>query len=143
PMRRRRSTSCGGPRSELGLLADRGHDPYLCGHDGRLRAAGQGCAGAGLCRLHGRERRPDGGLEVKLRDYQRIARGHMTDLPRCALWAKPGMGKTAAALHAAADLILAGGSRNVLVIAPVRVARDVWTDEVEKWPEIKPVVGTV
>lgn len=80
---------------------------------------------------------------MKLRDYQRIARGHLTDLPRCALWAKPGMGKTAAALHAAADLMLAGASRNALVIAPVRVARDVWTDEVEKWPEIKPVVGTV
>ena len=80
---------------------------------------------------------------MKLRAYQSIAREHVTLAPRCALWAKPGMGKTAATLFALADLLLTGDARRVLVIAPVRVARDVWTDEVRKWPELAPVVGTI
>src|SRR5690606_5109431 len=60
-----------------------------------------------------------------------------------ALWAKPGMGKTAAVLHTIAPLLLTGDVRNVLVIAPMRVARDVWPDEVGKWPEIAPIVGRI
>lgn len=80
---------------------------------------------------------------MKLREYQTIARRFMGDRPRCALWALPGAGKTAAVLHALADLMLVGEVERTLVIAPMRVARDVWTDEVARWPEIEPVVGRI
>lgn len=80
---------------------------------------------------------------MKLREYQTIARRFMGDRPRCALWALPGAGKTAAVLHALADLYLTGEIERVLVIAPLRVARDVWTDEVARWPDVAPVLGTI
>lgn len=80
---------------------------------------------------------------MKLREYQTIARRFMGDRPRCALWALPGAGKTAAVLHALADLMLVGDVERTLVIAPLRVARDVWTDEIAKWPEVEPIVGRI
>lgn len=80
---------------------------------------------------------------MRLREYQSLSRSFMGERPRCALWAKPGMGKTAAMLHTIADLALVGEVRQVLVIAPLRVARDVWTDEAAKWPDVVPVLGTI
>lgn len=80
---------------------------------------------------------------MRLREYQTIGRQFFDRLLRAALWAKPGMGKTATVLHALADLMLVGEVERTLVTAPMRVARDVWTDEVAKWPEIEPVVGRI
>lgn len=67
--------------------------------------------------------------------------------PRCALWAKPGTGKTAVGLeylHVLRHVI--GDDRPALVIAPLRVARDVWVDEAARWPHlglrVVPVVGS-
>lgn len=80
---------------------------------------------------------------MRLREYQTIGRQFFDRLPRCALWALPGAGKTATVLHALADLMLVGEVERTLVTAPMRVARDVWTDEVAKWPEIEPVVGRI
>lgn len=80
---------------------------------------------------------------MRLREYQTIGRQFFDRLPRCALWALPGAGKTATVLHALADLMLVGDVERTLVIAPTRVARDVWTDEIAKWPEIEPVVGRI
>lgn len=47
-----------------------------------------------------------------------------------------GGGKTAAALTAARELIDDGHIKRVLVIAPPRVARKVWTDEVLEWEHL-------
>lgn len=66
---------------------------------------------------------------------------------RCALWAKPGMGKTTLVLtYLQAQYTVMGEQYPTLVIAPKRVARDTWTGEAAKWEhlkglEISPVIG--
>lgn len=85
---------------------------------------------------------------MQLRPYQDLARRHILSTPRCALWAGMGMGKTTSTLHALADLMMIGDTRRTLVLGPKRVARDVWRDEVEKWPALRgmrvtPIIGTV
>jgi len=48
-----------------------------------------------------------------------------------------GMGKTVSTLTAIDNLIFLGEVYKVLVIAPLRVAEDTWSTEVEKWDHIK------
>lgn len=48
-----------------------------------------------------------------------------------------GMGKTVSTLTAIDNLIFLGEVYKVLVIAPLRVAEDTWSTEVEKWNHIK------
>lgn len=79
----------------------------------------------------------------ELRPYQKIAVEHVMEVPRCAIWARPGAGKTAIVLAALAGLTVADDVRRTLIIAPLRVARDVWSDEIERWPTIKSVLGPV
>jgi len=59
------------------------------------------------------------------RPYQRLAVDHLLDVPRGALWAGMGMGKTVSTL-AALDALALVSSRPTLVLAPLRVARDTW-----------------
>lgn len=66
---------------------------------------------------------------------------------RGALWAGCGTGKTSATLFALDGLYLSGETAPSLVLAPLRVARDVWADEAKKWSnlshiEVQPLVGT-
>lgn len=80
------------------------------------------------------------------RPYQHQMIGHALDLPRCALWAGMGMGKTLATLTALDGLTLTDPGP-ALVLAPLRVARSTWPDEAAKWAhlrnvEVSPVVGT-
>lgn len=65
---------------------------------------------------------------------------------RCAIWADMGMGKTSACLMILDILSLLEDYR-CLVIAPLRVARDVWPVECDKWDNFKhlnivPITGT-
>jgi hypothetical protein len=68
--------------------------------------------------------------------------------PRCALWAKPGMGKTTMTMTFLEHMHnVWGEDAPSLVIAPLRVARDGWTTEVQKWEhlrglEVVPILGT-
>ena len=56
---------------------------------------------------------------------------------KCALWSFMGSGKTASVLHALDRLKLAGYlDKPTLVIAPLRVARDVWPCEAEEWADL-------
>ena len=57
------------------------------------------------------------------RAYQGMATEHMLNVPRCALWAGMGLGKSASTLNVVDALQLAGESDPVLVLAPLRVAR--------------------
>ena len=67
--------------------------------------------------------------------------------PRCALWAKPGMGKSVITLTWLDTLHnIIGESAPTLVLAPLRVARDTWTNEAQKWEHLSglsvvPVIG--
>ena len=56
---------------------------------------------------------------------------------RCSAWIDLGLGKTATALTAIADLIDEFDVKRVLVVAPLRVASKVWSDEAQKWSHLK------
>ena len=87
--------------------------------------------------------------ESDLRPYQRIMIDHLLETPKCALFSFMGSGKTAATLTAIDLLQLSGAeTRPALVIAPLRVARDVWPAEAQKWEHLKhskvsPILGSV
>lgn len=72
------------------------------------------------------------------------------DHPRCCIFAKPGTGKTSAALMAI-DIMRVMGELHravpVLVIAPPRVAHETWPNEAAKWDNLRhapvvPICGT-
>lgn len=81
------------------------------------------------------------------REYQAAMTHHAIDVPRCALWADMGLGKSIATLNALDAMFLAGEDAPTLVIAPLLVARDTWPDEARKWEHLRhidvmPVVGS-
>lgn len=63
---------------------------------------------------------------------------HFGNVPRGALFAKPGMGKTIMVLTFL-DLLhnVWGEDRPTLVLGPKRVAQHVWPDEVKKWEHLR------
>lgn len=70
---------------------------------------------------------------------------HIARHKRCALFAYMGSGKSGATLHALRG-IGAVDQGPGLIIAPLRVARDTWPSEVDKWQglastEITPIIG--
>ena len=70
-------------------------------------------------------------------DYQRAAIDYVVEHPRCALFLDMGLGKTVITLSAIQDLALNRFEvSRVLVIAPLRVARDTWADEAAKWDHL-------
>jgi SNF2 family DNA or RNA helicase len=82
-------------------------------------------------------------------DYQKYAVEYIKSHPITALFLDMGLGKTVTTLTAIRDLMYdAFEVKRVLVIAPLRVARDTWPDELRKWDHLKEltcsvVVGTV
>ncbi|HZD63254.1 MAG TPA: DEAD/DEAH box helicase [Xanthobacteraceae bacterium] len=68
-----------------------------------------------------------------LRDYQQRIATHLYEQNEAMCVLRPGGGKTIAALTAIADLIDQGEIRHALIIAPKRVARVVWPDEIAQW----------
>lgn len=55
----------------------------------------------------------------------------------CAGWVPMGGGKTVSCLTAISDLMDNFEIHKALVLAPLRVARKVWTDEIEEWAHLK------
>lgn len=55
----------------------------------------------------------------------------------CAAWVDMGLGKTVSAETAYLDLLESFDARYGLVIAPLRVARKVWTDEKQEWSHLQ------
>jgi hypothetical protein len=70
---------------------------------------------------------------VDLRGYQQRIATFLFENDEAMCVLRPGGGKTVAALTAIADLLREGVIRHALVIAPKRVARVVWPDEIEQW----------
>lgn len=71
------------------------------------------------------------------RPYQNIGMTHLANVERCALWAGMGMGKTVTTLTFLDHLHnLAGEDRPTLVLAPLRVAKSTWPEEVKKWEHL-------
>lgn len=71
-------------------------------------------------------------------DYQQYAIDFIKDNEVAAILLDMGLGKTVITLTALNDLIFDSFEvRKVLVIAPLRVARDTWPAEIKKWDHLK------
>lgn len=82
-----------------------------------------------------------------LRAYQHRAIGHIKALKNCALYVDCGLGKTVSTLTAFVDMQDSCDVRKMLVVAPKRVARLVWSDEINAWSHlnhlrVSRIVGT-
>lgn len=71
-------------------------------------------------------------------DYQRYATEFIITHPVSALLLDMGLGKTSIMLTAINDLLFDSFEvHKVLVVAPLRVARDTWSAEIEKWEHLR------
>lgn len=77
-------------------------------------------------------------------DYQTYATNFILQHPISAVFLDMGLGKSVITLTAIFDLALDSFLiRKVLVIAPLRVARDTWPAEIEKWDHLKGLTYSV
>lgn len=87
-------------------------------------------------------------MRYNAHDYQKYATKFILQHPIAAVFLEMGLGKSVITLTALFDLILDQFViGKVLVIAPLRVARDTWPSEIQKWDHLKGlkysvVVGT-
>lgn len=65
--------------------------------------------------------------------FQIDAAGHVFERDSSLVFAKMGTGKTLVNLMAAQDWIETGAARRVAIVAPLRVAKSVWRQEIDKW----------
>jgi SNF2 family DNA or RNA helicase len=70
-------------------------------------------------------------------EYQMRAIEHFLSRPGAALFADPGLGKTATALAAFSVLHEQRQSKAMLVVAPLRPTYKVWPSEVSKWTDFE------
>ena len=76
-------------------------------------------------------------MKYKPHEYQEYAKEFIIGQKVSALFLDCGLGKTVITLTAVWELLLDYFEvRKVLVIAPLRVARDTWTGELEKWEHL-------
>ena len=77
-------------------------------------------------------------------DYQQYATEYIKSHPVAAVLLDMGLGKTAISLTALLDLLFDSfEAHRVLVIAPLRVARDTWPAEIEKWDHLSMLTYSV
>lgn len=87
-------------------------------------------------------------MKYEPHDYQRYAIEYIKTHPVAAVLLDMGLGKTSITLTAMMDLLFDSfEAHRILVIAPLRVARDTWPSEIEKWQHLQlltysVVVGT-
>ena len=70
-------------------------------------------------------------------DYQSYATEFILDHPVAAILLQMGLGKSVITLTAMQELFRRGEIRKALVIAPLRVARDTWPEEIRKWDHLR------
>lgn len=77
-------------------------------------------------------------------DYQAFAIEYIETHPAAAVLLDMGLGKTVITLTAIANLLFDSfQAHRVLVIAPLRVARDTWPAEIQKWDHLKGLTYSV
>lgn len=69
-------------------------------------------------------------------DYQAYATEFILSHEIAAILLQMGLGKSVITLTAIRELLDKGEVRKVLVIAPLRVARDTWPEEIQKWDHL-------
>ncbi len=76
-------------------------------------------------------------MKYNLHSYQKYAAGFIKANPISCLLLDMGLGKTAITLTALNDLLFDSfEAHKVLVVAPLRVARDTWPEELAKWEHL-------
>ena len=76
-------------------------------------------------------------MKYEPHEYQRYVINYIEDHPFAAVLLDMGLGKTSITLTAVADLLFDSFEvHKVLVIAPLRVARDTWSAELQKWDQL-------
>ena len=76
--------------------------------------------------------------EKDLHPYQKFCVNFLEEKPQCALFLDCGLGKTIITLTAISHLLYDSYEvSRVLIIAPLRVARDTWISELSKWEHLK------
>ncbi|SFS08396.1 DEAD/DEAH box helicase [Anaeromicropila populeti] len=83
-------------------------------------------------------------MNFKPHDYQAFAIDYIETHPVAAVLLDMGLGKTVISLTAIADLLFDSFlAYRILVVAPLRVARDTWPAELEKWSHLKHLTFSV
>ena len=72
-------------------------------------------------------------MQYNPHEYQTYATQFILTHPVAAIFLQMGLGKSVITLTAIRQLLFSGAVRKVLVIAPLRVARDTWPEEILKW----------
>ena len=76
-------------------------------------------------------------MQYKAHDYQAYASEFIITHPACGLLLDMGLGKTVITLSALWELLLDYFEvGRVLIIAPLRVAKDTWPREIAKWEHL-------
>ena len=76
-------------------------------------------------------------MKYEAHDYQTYATEYIESHPIAAIFLSMGLGKTGITLTAIADLLFdLFLVRRVLIIAPLRVAKMTWSDEIGKWDHL-------
>lgn len=77
-------------------------------------------------------------------DYQAYAIDYIKSHPAAAVLLDMGLGKTVISLTAIADLLFDSfEAHRILVVTPLRVARDTWPAEIEKWEHLQHLTYSV
>ena len=76
-------------------------------------------------------------MEYIPHDYQSYATEFILSHPVAAILLQMGLGKSVITLTAIRELIDRGEISRVLVVAPLRVARDTWPEEIRKWDHLQ------
>ena len=82
-------------------------------------------------------------MEFKPHEYQQYTIDFLLNNPIACLLLDMGLGKTSITLTALKALLDAGSVKHILVIAPLRVARDTWPAEIRKWDHLSGLRHTV
>ncbi len=83
-------------------------------------------------------------MKFEPHDYQAYAINYIEDHPIAAILLDMGLGKTVITLTAITELLFDSfQAHRVLVIAPLRVARDTWPAEIRKWDHLKGLTWSV
>ena len=76
-------------------------------------------------------------MQYKPHEYQKYATNFILDHPVSAILLDMGLGKSVITLTAITELLFDRfDAHKILVIAPLRVARDTWPAEIEKWDHL-------
>lgn len=76
-------------------------------------------------------------MQFTPREYQKLIIDFMLRNLRCNIFAGMGMGKTSASLYAFDAMRMFNEAKRGLIIAPKRVARSTWPNEINKWDDFK------